>query len=74
MKELLNKPTLQKILERGLVGGCWSIHEFNKTPGTTPVLPSARFLAAHPQFEDMHYRDLDAFRRARQTNTIIFEP
>lgn len=64
MEPLINKAELQKILERGLVTGKWSVFQFNK-PGLEPILPSKEFLEENPQFSDMNYRDLEAFRRYR---------
>lgn len=70
MRSLINERELQGILQRGLIGGCWSVRNFNP-PGHKPILPSPEFLEAHPQFEDMNFRDLEAFNKARQLNRIV---
>ena len=61
---LISPQSLQKILEQGLLGGLWSIQQFNKTskPGE-PVLPTPGFLTEHPEFFDKAFRDLAAFDR-----------
>ena len=70
MEKLIDATDLQKILERGLVTGKWSIQQFNgrdykseQLPSIAKqsVLPSAGFLRDHPQFLDMKFRDLDAY-------------
>jgi hypothetical protein len=62
MQQLLSPASLQEILEKGLVGGLWSIQQFNRTskPGE-PVLPTPGFLTDHPEFYDKGFRDLRAF-------------
>lgn len=62
MQQLLSPASLQEILEKGLLGGLWSIYQFNRTskPGE-PVLPTPGFLAAHPEFYDQRFRDLKAY-------------
>lgn len=62
MEPLIQKSQLRGILERGLVTGKWSIMQFNST-STSPTLPSREFLERHPQFLDMHFRDLEAYRK-----------
>jgi len=62
MKPVINSKELRGILERGLKAGLWSVFQFN-APGCEPVLPSAEFLEENPQFADMNFRDLEAFRR-----------
>lgn len=62
MEPLISLTELQSILERGLVTGKWSIAQFNKK-GREPVLPSREFLEANPQFLDMAFRDMEAFRK-----------
>ena len=62
MEPLINKAELQQILERGLVTGKWSVFQFN-APGLEPILPGKDFLEQHPQFSDMNFRDLEAFRK-----------
>lgn len=62
MEPLISLHEVRSILERGLLTGKWSVLQFNKT-GRDVVLPSKEFLAAHPQFEDMEFRDMAAFRR-----------
>ena len=60
MEQLINRSELRAILERGLVGGLWSIIQFNK--GIVDViLPSKEFLEDNPVFLDMDFRDLEAF-------------
>ena len=61
MEPLVSMAELRSILERGLVTGKWSIAQFNKT-AKEPVLPSREFLEEHPQFLDMTFRDMTAFR------------
>ena len=53
---------LRGILERGLITGKWSVLQFNKS-GRDVVLPTREFLAQHPEFEDMEFRDMAAFRK-----------
>lgn len=62
MEPLFSKHELQGILERGLVTGKWSTLQFNKK-GWDVILPSPAFLAEHPQFQDMDFRDMAAFRK-----------
>lgn len=62
MERLFSKESLRKILESGLLSGKWSVMQFNMT-AREPVLPSASFLEKHPRFLEMHFRDLDAFRK-----------
>lgn len=64
MEQLISSVALQKILERGLVTGKWSIAQFNAGARGEKVLPTAGFLKDHPQFLDMNFRDLPAFKRA----------
>lgn len=68
MKSAINPKELQKILERGLKAGLWSVFQFN-APGCEPVLPSAEFLDEHPQFKDMNFRDLVSFRKLHPNAT-----
>lgn len=62
MQPLIGGPELQRILERGLLGGLWSIDQFNRSsrPGEH-VLPQPGFLTEHPQFYDRAFRDMEAF-------------
>jgi len=62
MEPLISKGELVSILERGLLTGKWSVLQFNKG-GHDVVLPSREFLEQHPQFTDMQFRDLAAFRK-----------
>jgi hypothetical protein len=66
MDPLMTLSELRGILERGLVTGKWSVLQFNKS-GRDVVLPTKEFLAQHPQFEDMEFRDMAAFRRHHGT-------
>ncbi len=64
MQPLITFKERQQILERGLVGGLWSIDQFNKTSAKgEPVLPSPGFLTEHPQFFDKGFRDMEAYDR-----------
>jgi hypothetical protein len=49
-----------------LVTGKWSVLQFNKS-GRDVVLPTKEFLAQHPQFENMEFRDMAAFRKHHGT-------
>jgi hypothetical protein len=62
MEPLFSRHELQSILERGLLTGKWSTLQFNKT-GWDVILPSPEFLAQHPQFQEMDFRDMEAFRK-----------
>jgi hypothetical protein len=62
MDPLMTLSELRGILERGLVTGKWSVLQFNKS-GRDVVLPTKEFLAQHPQFENMEFRDMAAFRK-----------
>jgi hypothetical protein len=62
MEPLINATELQGILERGLLTGKWSTLQFNKK-GRDVILPSPEFLAQHPQFQEMDFRDMEAFRK-----------
>jgi hypothetical protein len=66
MEPLMTLSELRGILERGLVTGKWSVLQFNKS-GRDVVLPTKEFLAQHPQFEDMEFRDMAAFRKHHGT-------
>lgn len=81
MDRLIDQTQLQGILERGLVTGKWSIAEFNRRDywseiplsldkATAKVLPSPGFLKDHPQFLDMNFRDLQAFKRANHRSAF----
>jgi len=62
MQPLITSKERQQILERGLIGGLWSIDQFNKTSAKgEPVLPSPGFLSDNPQFFDKGFRDMDAY-------------
>lgn len=62
MEPLMTLTELRGILERGLITGKWSVLQFNKS-GRDVVLPTKEFLAQHPEFEDMEFRDMAAFRK-----------
>lgn len=62
MEPLMTLSELRGILERGLITGKWSVLQFNKS-GRDVVLPTKEFLAQHPEFEDMEFRDMAAFRK-----------
>jgi hypothetical protein len=62
MEQLFDRSAMQEILERGLLSGKWSVLQFNKT-GRDVVLPTKQFLLDHPEFQDMEFRDMVAFRR-----------
>jgi hypothetical protein len=62
MEPLFSHHELQGILERGLLTGKWSTLQFNKK-GRDVILPSPSFLAEHPEFQDMDFRDMAAFRQ-----------
>jgi hypothetical protein len=66
MEPLMTLSELRGILERGLVTGKWSVLQFNKS-GRDVVLPTKEFLAQHPQFENMEFRDMAAFRKHHGT-------
>jgi hypothetical protein len=66
MDPLMTLSELRGILERGLVTGKWSVLQFNKS-GRDVVLPTKEFLAQHPQFENMEFRDMAAFRKHHGT-------
>ena len=62
MEPLITLDALRGILEHGLLTGKWSVLQFNKG-GRDVVLPSKEFLANNPQFQNMEFRDMEAFRR-----------
>ena len=79
MERLIDQSQLQGILERGLVTGKWSIAEFNRrdyrseipsAADRAKVLPGAGFLKDHPQFLDMNFRDLSAYKRANHRSAF----
>ena len=62
MQSLISGKERQEILERGLLGGLWSIDQFNKTSAKgQPVLPGPGFLSDNPQFYDKGFRDMNAY-------------
>lgn len=64
MQPLIDGNARQKVLERGLLGGYWSIDQFNRTSKKgEPVLPTPGFLTEHPQFFDKSFRDMEAYSR-----------
>ncbi len=79
MEPLIDRASLQKIMERGLVTGKWSIAQFNRRDyrslipppfSKQQILPSAGFLKDHPQFLDMDFRDLPAYERANHRSAF----
>lgn len=71
MQPLMGAIERQKVLERGLVSGLWSIDQFNKTSKKgEPVLPTPDFLSQHPQFFDKNFRDLPAFDSGVGMNSL----
>jgi hypothetical protein len=63
MQPLISSLELREILERGLASGLWSICQFNRT-AKEPTLPSKEFLEAHPEFLDITFRDMAAYRKS----------
>lgn len=63
MQPLIDGIELQQVLEKGLLGGLWSIDQFNKRSRAEPVLPRAGFLSEHPEFFDKGFRDMEAYRK-----------
>jgi hypothetical protein len=63
MQSLIGSNELQKVLEKGLVGGLWSIDQFNRHRKAEPVLPRAGFLSDHPEFFDKNFRDMGAYHK-----------
>lgn len=61
MEPLIAHSELRGILEQGLKTGKWSVLQFNKK-GRDVILPSGQFLDENPQFMDMEFRDMAAFR------------
>lgn len=79
LEPLIDKGSLQAILERGLVTGKWSIAQFNRRDYWTEIkakavpeliLPRGGFLQEHPQFLDRNFRDLPAFERANHRSAF----
>ena len=79
MERLIDQSQLQGILERGLVTGKWSIAEFNRRDywseipaalDRPKVLPGSGFLKEHPQFLDLNFRDLPAYKRANHRSAF----
>ena len=62
MEPLISNHELRSILESGLRSGKWSTLQFNKG-AVDPILPGREFLENHPQFLDMGFRDLEAYRQ-----------
>lgn len=58
-------PHLRKVLETGLLGGLWSITQFNRPSpyggDQDVVLPSLQFLEENERFKDPGFRDLEAY-------------
>ena len=79
MEPLIDRASLQKILERGLITGKWSIDQFNgrdyffeiqTSKSKQHVKPSSEFLKANPQFLKKGFRDLSAYERANHRRVI----
>ena len=79
MEPLIDRASLQKILERGLITGKWSIAEFNgrnyfreipTSKSKQHVKPSSEFFKAHPEFLKCDFRDLSAYKRANHRRVI----
>lgn len=79
MEPLIDSGSLQKLLERGLTTGKWSIAQFNRVdywseikPKKTKqhIFPSSEFLKTNPQFLDQNFRDLPAYKRANHRRVI----
>ena len=64
---LIDPLTLQKILERGLLNGWWSVEDFNRQ-ATRPTLPSVEFLYRHERFREYSFRDMTAYATASTYN------
>jgi hypothetical protein len=62
MEPLIGRDELRGILEHGLKTGKWSVLDFNKK-GRDVILPTPEFLEQHPQFKEMDFRDMEAFRK-----------
>ena len=71
MEKLIDDSQLIKILERGLLSGKWSIAQFNKGK-TNGRIPSEKFLAEHPEFQDFNFRDLKTFNEQHGKNNSIY--
>ena len=71
MQRLVSDDELQRILERGLLTGKWSIAQWNrkdywhetKFHKRRAIFPRPGFLKDHPEFLDRNFRDLEAFKR-----------
>ena len=79
MQPLIDFGSLQKLMERGLVTGKWSVNQFNSrdywseipTSKTKQlILPSSEFIQANPQFLNKDFRDLSAYKRANHRRII----
>ena len=62
MEPIISIDELRQIMQRGLLAGHWSVLQFNKG-GRDVVLPSKEFLEKHPQFQDVEFRDMAAYRK-----------
>lgn len=62
MDPLISLEELRLILQRGLLAGHWSVLQFNRS-GRDVVLPTKEFLEEHPQFQNMEFRDMAAYRK-----------
>ena len=64
---LIDPLTLQKILERGLLNGWWSVEDFNRQV-TRPTFPSVEFLYQHQRFREYEFRDMAAYANSSAYN------
>ena len=71
LHQTISELELQKILERGLTGGYWSIDQFNRGV-KPPVFPRPGFLAGNPQFYDKGFRDIQAYRNNHANQKGVF--
>ena len=79
MEPLIDSASLQKILERGLITGKWSTAQFNgrdyfseipPSKSKQHVKPSSEFLKAHPEFLELNFRDLSAYKRTNHRRVV----
>lgn len=61
-----------RVLEGGLIKGLWSIRQFNGK-NDRPHFPRLAFLQDHPEFRDLDYRDVDAFKAREGTPVNVFQ-
>lgn len=60
-----------RVLEGGLLKGLWSIRQFNGK-NDRPHFPRLSFLQDHPEFRDLDYRDVEAFKAREGTPVNVF--